>query len=101
MFSCRMKQLVVQSCEWLHCYHLDAYPLNPTNSFKLKQWLFGTTNIVKYNDKEKWVYGGYEIAFDGANSESFRDDFTRNVVTFGVDNNSLSHTDNCKNNCLV
>ena len=25
----------------------------------------GSTNIVRYNNKEKYVYSGYEIAFDG------------------------------------
>ena len=31
----------------------------------------------------------------------FGDDFARNVVIFGVDNSSSSHTDNRKNNFLV
>ena len=50
---------------------------------------------------EKWVYSGYKIAFGGVDSWCFGDDFARNFLIFGVDNNSLSHTDNCKNNCLV
>ena len=32
---------------------------------------------------------------------SFGDDFARNVVIFDVDDSSLSHTDNCRNNFLV
>ena len=63
--------------------------------------MFGETNIVKNSDKEKLVYSGYGIAFDGASSWNFGNDFARNVVIFGVDNSSLSHTDNCKNNFLV
>ena len=31
----------------------------------------------------------------------FSNHCARNVVTFGVDNSSSSHTDNCKNNVLV
>ena len=27
--------------------------------------LFGATNVVKNSDKEKYVYGGYGIAFGG------------------------------------
>ena len=34
-------------------YELDAWPRNPTNNFKFKTCLFGGTNIVKNNDKEK------------------------------------------------
>ena len=33
--------------------------------FTLKTCLSGSTNIVRYNNKEKYVYSGYEIAFDG------------------------------------
>ena len=31
----------------------------------------------------------------------FGNDFTRNIVIFGVHNGSSSHTDHHKNNCLV
>ena len=36
-------------------YDLDAWPRNPTNNFKFKNYLFGATNIVKNSDKEKYV----------------------------------------------
>ena len=68
-------------------YDLDAWPKNPTNNFKFKNCLFGTTNIVKDIDEE--------ITFDRA---SF---FARNVIIFRVDINSSSHDDNRKNNILV
>ena len=57
--------------------------------------------MVKNNDKEKCVYSGYRIAFDGKGEWSFDNDFSRNVAIFGVDNSSSSHTDNCKNKFLV
>ena len=79
-------------------YDLDGWPRNPTNNFKLKNCLFGATNIVKDNDKEKYVYSGCRITFDSAGSWSFGNGFARNVVIFGVDNSSSSHADNCKNN---
>ena len=41
------------------------------------------------------------IVFDGGGSWSFGNDFVRNVIIFGVDNSSSSHTDNHKNNFLV
>ena len=32
------------------------------NSYNKKNiCLFGVTNVLKNNDKEKWVYSGYEI----------------------------------------
>ena len=40
------------------------------------------------------MYIGYGIAFDGAGSWSFGNHFASNVVIFGVDNSSLSRTDN-------
>ena len=59
------------------------------------------TNIVKHSDEEKYVYSGHGIAFDGKGSWSFNDDFARNVIIFGVDSSSSSHTDNLKDDCLV
>ena len=42
-------------------YDLDAWPRNPTNNFNSKNCLFGAINIVRNNDKEKYVYSGYGI----------------------------------------
>ena len=63
--------------------------------------MFGATSIVKTSDKKKWVYGGYEITFDGAGSWDFGNDFARNVAIFGVNNSSSSHAYNPKNNFLL
>ena len=49
-------------------YDLDAWPRNPINNFKFKNFLFGATNIVKNSDKEKYVYSGYGITFGSAGS---------------------------------
>ena len=79
-------------------YELNAWPKNTTNNFRLKNCLFGATNRVKNDDKEKWVYSGYGIAFHGAGSWNFDNDFATNVTIFGVENSSSSHTDDYKNN---
>ena len=50
-----------------------------------------------YQYKEKWVYSGYGIAFDGAASWNFGNNFVKNVVIFGADNSASSPTDNLKN----
>ena len=70
---------------------LCAWPRNPTNNFKFKSNLFGTTNIVKSSDKEKYVYSGYGITFDSAGSLSFDNNSERNVIIFWCYNSSLSH----------
>ena len=63
--------------------------------------MFNATNIAKNSDKSKYVYSSYGIAFDGVGLWSFDNNFSRNIVIFHVDNSSLSHTDNRKNNFLV
>ena len=63
--------------------------------------MFGATNIVKNSDKGKYIYSGYGITFGSAGSWSFDNGFARNVVIFGVDNSSSSHSDNRQNNFLV
>ena len=62
--------------------------------------LFGTTNIVRNSNKEKYGYCGYSRMFDSAGSWSFDNRSARNVIIFGVDNNFSYHADNRKNNFL-
>ena len=45
-------------------YHLDNWPKTLRNKFTVKIWLFGATIVVRSSDKSKYVYSGYEIAFD-------------------------------------
>ena len=63
--------------------------------------MFSFTNVLKDTVKENYVYSCYGIAFDGKGSWSFNDDFARNVIIFEIDNSSLSHTDNLKNDFLI
>ena len=53
------------------------------------------------DDKEKYVYIGYGIPFDGKSSWCFNNDLDRNVIIVWVDNGSSLHTDNLKNNFLI
>ena len=83
-------------------YDLDALQRNPTNNFKFKNYLFGAINIVKRNsDKEKYVYSGYGITFDSADSWSFGNYIAINFIKYGADNSSLSLSDNHKNKFLI
>ena len=65
---------------------LDASSRNPTNNFKFKNCLLGANSVVKYSDKEKYVYSGYRITFDSEGFWSFDNEFAGNVITFGTDN---------------
>ena len=47
------------------------------------------------------MYSGYGITFDSTGSWSLNNNTTRNVIIFGVHNDSSSHADNHKNNLLV
>ena len=47
------------------------------------------------------MYSGYQTAFDGEGEWYFSNNFAWNIVVFGVDNSSSSHTDNRKNDFLV
>ena len=83
-------------------YDLDAWPRNPIINSKFKNYLFGATGIATYREKEKWVYSGYWITFNGTDSYNFGNNaFARNVVLFRLDNSSSSHTNNRNNNPLV
>ena len=46
------------------------------------------------------MYSSYGIAFDGAASWSFGNEFAGHVVIFGIDNSLSSPIDNPKNNFL-
>ena len=46
-------------------YHLDNWPKGSLRNFTLKNVLFGATNTVKDNDKEKYLHSSYGKAFDG------------------------------------
>ena len=61
----------------------------------------GKVKLVRNATKSKFIYNGQGKAFDGESSWSFDNDFAKNVVIFGVDNSSSSHTYNRKNNFLV
>ena len=69
---------------------------NPSNNFALKNALLETVKLVRNTVESKFIYNGSGIAFDRKGSWSFRTDFARNVITFGVVDNSSSHANNKK-----
>ena len=77
-------------------YELNNWLRNSTNKFPLKNCLFGTDKLVRNTDKSKFTDNGLGIRCDGEDIWSFGNDFVGNVVIFGLDNTSSSHTDNKK-----
>ena len=80
---------------------LEAWPKIPLRNLTLKNCLFGATNIVKNSDKEKYMYSGYGITFDGNGKWNFGNGYVRNDIIVGVNNSSSSHAGNLTNNVLI
>ena len=55
-------------------YDVDAWLKILLRNLILKNCLFRATNIVKNSNKEKYVYSGYRIAFNGKGDWSFGND---------------------------
>ena len=51
-------------------YEFNYSLRNMFNNFTLKNCLFSTTNIVKYDDESKYLYSNYGVTFDGIGSWS-------------------------------
>ena len=62
--------------------------------------MFGKVKSLRNAIKSKFSCNGWGTGFDGG-LWSFDNDFARNVIIFGADNSSSSHTDNQKNKFLV
>ena len=71
------------------------------SQISIKNCQFGVTNKVKNSNKVKQVESGFGIAFNGASSWSFDNEFARNVVVFALDYSLSSHTSNSKKYVLV
>ena len=63
--------------------------------------MFGGATIAKNSHKSKYIYSGNGIAFDGAGSWSFGDDFAKDVIVFDGDSSPSSYTNNSKSVFLV
>ena len=75
-------------------YDLDIFLKTRCSCFTLK--------ICLLNVQEKFVYSGYGIAYNERwSGRSFNNDFARNVIIFGFDNSSSSHSNNQNTDCLV
>ena len=63
--------------------------------------MVGAVKLTKHVDVDLCIYSGYGIGFDRKGSYSIGDEIGRNVMIFGVDMSSSSHTDNKKKGILI
>ena len=63
--------------------------------------LFGAVKLTKHVDIDQYKYSGYGIGFDREGCYSIGNEVGRNVIIFGVDMSSHSHTDNKKKDILI
>ena len=82
-------------------YELNNWPRSTTNNFTLKNCSFDAVRLIGNADENEFTCNGQEIEFDRKDIWNYENDFARNVLIFGVDNTSSSHTDNQKNSFLV
>ena len=75
-------------------FELNNWPHNFINNFPLKSCLSDTVKLVRNANKNKFIYNGRRIVFDGEVSVSFGNNFAGNIIIFGVDNSSSPRTDN-------
>ena len=82
-------------------YELGASSSND-NDPTLKNCLFGAVTVTKNADINKYGCSGYGISFDRRSSLTFPGSgFGQNVLIFGADMSSSTHTDNKKKDILV
>ena len=67
----------------------------------LKNCLFGAVTLTKNTDIEKYGYSGYGIGFERSTFSFRGGGFGQNVLIFGIDRSSSTHTDNKKKSILV
>ena len=87
----------------IYCvYKLDSISSRRDSTFTVQNALFGSIQITKNADTSKYEYKGYGICFDEGGTFS-KGNITngRNVLIFGVHENSLTHANNKANNIFV
>ena len=64
--------------------------------------MFGSVNLTKNADLDKYKYSGYSTGFDSRSEFSFTDgSFGKNAIIFGADMNSSVHIDNKRKDILI
>ena len=86
---------------FLHSLRINKWSHNHRNESTRKHFMLRTVKLTRNTIKSNFICNGRGIAFDTACSRNFGNEFARNIIIFGVDNSSSSHTDISKNNFWV
>ena len=83
-------------------YQIESISSSRDDTFTVQNALFGAMQIAKNADTSKYKYKGYGICFDEGGLFSIGNINTgRNVIIFGVHENSVIHANNKANNIFV
>ena len=83
-------------------YELDTWSRGLKTNFIIKGCLFGSLNITKNTDPDKYKYSSYGMRFHTRSEFSLPDGSRgKNVIIFGVDMSLSEHIDNKKKDILV
>ena len=87
----------------IYCvYKLDSVSSSRDSTFTVQNALFGSIKITKNADTSKYEYKGYGICFDEGDTINIGNITNgRNVLIFGVHENSITHANNKANNIFV
>ena len=67
-------------------YELDTWSKDSNSEYFLEDCLFGSANLSKNSDLDKYVYSGYGTGFDLRSEFALPDgSVSKNVIIFGVD----------------
>ena len=72
---------------------LSFWPINSSNNFTIKKYLFGAVELTRNAISLFTVV----MAFGGARTRCFSNLFAQNAVIFGVDISPARHSENPKN----
>ena len=87
----------------IYCvYQIQPISISRDDTFTVQNALFGAMQITKNADTGKYKYKGYGICFDEGGLFSIGNiNNGRNVISFGVHENSVIHANNKANNIFV
>ena len=87
----------------IYCvYQIESISSSRDDTFTVQNALFGAMQITKNADTSKYKYKGYGICFDEGGLFSIGNiNNGRNVLIFGVHENSVIHSNNKANNIFI
>ena len=83
-------------------YILKPWLRDLNTDFTLNNCLFGSVELTKNANQDKYKYSGYEMGFDSRSEFSFTDDSVeKNVILFGAEMRSSVHIDKKNKDIII